>query len=184
MQKSKMITVHLVGRRPLMFDRYAGDNNTQLPVAEKMYLDAQRRLILPAINVFSMLAAENTKSVTKQFFGKQGRSLAQAIMAYTSVEPDDIPILDGDEKPITWNGEFGEQMYVSHHVARLPKGIPNPKERPTLALPWQLKFAVIYMENPTLSINTLEDAYRRGGSVGFGTFRPMFGRYEVVEFSY
>ena len=53
-----------------MFDRYAGDNSTQLPVAEKMYLDSQRRLTLPAVNLFSMLCAENTKSVCRQFFGK------------------------------------------------------------------------------------------------------------------
>ena len=62
--------VVLKGLRSLMFDRYAGDNNTQLPVAEKMYLGKDGALMMPALNILSLLVAENTKSVCRQFFGK------------------------------------------------------------------------------------------------------------------
>ena len=57
----KTIEVVLKGLRPLMFDRYAGDNNTTLPPEEKMYLEDKNRLILPAINLYSWLTAENSK---------------------------------------------------------------------------------------------------------------------------
>ena len=49
----KTFLVRLRGIRPLMFDRYAGDNNTQLPLHEKMYLASDGRLIFPAINLYS-----------------------------------------------------------------------------------------------------------------------------------
>ena len=78
-QESQSIHVRLEGLRPLMFDRYAGDNNTQLPTADRMYLDPQAHLIIPSLNLFSLLAAENTKSVCRQFFGKQGRTIALGI---------------------------------------------------------------------------------------------------------
>lgn len=38
------IRVQASGVRPMLFDRYAGDNNTQLPPEEKMYLTDQGQL--------------------------------------------------------------------------------------------------------------------------------------------
>ena len=132
---NKTIKVQLNGIRPLMFDRYAGDNSTSLPNAEKMYLTDDRQLIIPALNVLSLLAAENGKSVAKVFFGKNWRNIALGISSYTNVNPFEIPVLD-DDGPIYFEG-FNQQISVHKSVARLAKGIPNPKERPLLALPWR-----------------------------------------------
>jgi len=176
------IKVQLSGIRPLMFDRYAGDNNTKLPPEEKMYLDPQRRLIMPAINLFSLLAAENTKSVCRQFFGKQGRTIALGISSYCNIDPFEIPILD-DHGPVVfigWNG----QISLHNAVARLKTGVPNPKERPVLALPWNIRFVIEYQKNTYCSLENLRQAIMMGGTLGLGTFRPFFGRYEVVEFEY
>lgn len=163
-----------------MFDRYAGDNNTQLPVAEKMYLDSGRRLTLPAVNLFSMLCAENTKSVCRQFFGKSGKTIGLGIASYVTITPFEIPICD-DEGPIVFHG-FGEKVYEHKTVARVKGGIPNPKHRPVVATPWNLQFTMEYIENKYCSLENLRQALSIGGMLGVGTFRPFFGRYEVEQF--
>ena len=178
-QQSQLIHVRLEGLRPLMFDRYAGDNTTQLPTADRMYLTDQARLIIPSINLFSLLAAENTKSVCRQFFGKQGKTIALGISSYTTIEPFDIPLCD-DEQQIQFHGWNGQ---ISQHtaVARLKNGIPNPKTRPVIALPWHIEFDVAYVENRHCSFENLRQAFDWGGTLGLGTFRPYFGRYELTQ---
>ena len=174
------IACKLIGVRPLMFDRYAGDNSTQLPVAEKMYLDQQRRLTLPAVNLFSMLCAENTKSVCRQFFGKNGKTIGLGMASYVTINPFEIPICD-DHGPIVFKG-FNEQVYEHRTVARVKGGIPNPKHRPVVATPWNLQFTMDYIENKYCSLENLRQALTMGGMLGVGTFRPFFGRYEVEQF--
>lgn len=175
----KTFQVVLQGLRPLMFDRYAGDNKTQLPAEEKMYLTPDMHLIMPAINIQSLLAAENTKSVCRQFFGRQGKTVALGIASYTSIEPFEIPILD-DSGPILFSG-FNDQIYIHQAVARLAKGIPNPKERPTVRPPWKLEFSVSYIPNEHCTENNLRQAFDMGGILGLGTFRPYYGRYRLVK---
>lgn len=180
MQDKAIIAVRLEGLRPLMFDRYAGDNNTQLPVAEKMYLGPGGALMMPALNILSLLVAENTKSVCRQFFGKNGKTIALGISSYTAIDPFDIPICD-DNGPIRFTGWNG-QISQAKHVARVKGGIPNPKERPVLALPWRIDFTVEYIENKFCSFENLRQAFDMGGTLGLGTFRPMFGRYQLAGF--
>jgi hypothetical protein len=175
-----IMQVRLQGIRPMMFDRYAGDNTTSLPNEEKMYLDTNGRLIIPAINIYSLLGAENTKSVCRQFFGKAGKTIALGIASYSTIEPSDIPIMDN--KGEIYFTEFNAQIYLHKAVARLAKGIPNPKERPTLALPWHLDFNIRYIENKYCTLENLRQALDMGGILGLGTFRPYFGRYELERF--
>jgi hypothetical protein len=171
--------VELAGIRPLMFDRYAGDNSTKLPNEEKMYLTADHHLIMPAINLFSLLCAENGKSVCRQFFGKNGKTIGLGIASYVSINPFEIPIYD-ENGPIIFNG-FNDKIYVLKHVARLAKGIPNSKERPTVGLPWSLRFQFEYIENSYCTLENLRNAIVMGGILGLGTFRPFYGRYEVIN---
>lgn len=178
---TKSIAVRFSGIRPLMFDRYAGDNNTQLPTAERMYLNASRQLILPAINILSLLAAENTKSVCRQFFGKQGKTIALGIASYCLIEPFEIPIED-DNGWIEFTG-WNEQIKIHNAVARLPKGIPNVKVRPVLSLPWHIGFSIQYQDNKFCTLENLRQALTMGGTMGLGTFRPYFGRYELSDWS-
>ena len=110
-----------------------------------MYLNEQSQLMIPAINVYSLLTAENSKSVTRQFFGRQGKTIGLGISSYTNIEPFEIPILD-DDGPIVFHGWNG-QLSVRKDVARVKGGIPNPKTRPVLALPWSVAFTVEYQEN-------------------------------------
>jgi hypothetical protein len=181
MKKTKIL-VTLTGIRPLIFDRYPGDNNTKLPTVDKMYLNSNRGLIIPAINLFSLLAAENTKSVCRQFFGKNGKTVALGIASFVSIEPFEIPILGVNDEPIVFD-KFGGQIVVRKDVARMAKGIPNPKERPQINLPWSLDFELQYIDNDQCSIGNLQMAVSRGGILGLGTFRPYFGRYDLTKWS-
>jgi hypothetical protein len=135
---------------------------------------------MPSINLYSLLCSENGKSVCKQFFGRNGKNIALGIASYTSIEPFDVPILD-DKGSITFT-EFNEQIHAVHHVARLPKGIPNPKDRPQLELPWRVEFMVSYQENKYCTLENLRQAFAMGGILGLGTFRPFYGRYEMTLF--
>lgn len=174
------IQVQISGVRPLLFDRYAGDNNTTLPVEEKMYLTEAGQLILPALNVFSMLCGENTKSVARQFWGRKGKTVALGISAYSDIKPYEIPILD-DDGPIMFTG-FNHQIEVVEHVARLNKGIPNPKVRPQLNLPWQANFTIEYQRNEYCTLEMLRQSVQMGGTIGLGTFRPFYGRFHTTVF--
>src|SRR3989304_7212310 len=124
--QSVKIQVVLEGLRPLMFDRYAGDMQTKLAPEDKMYLDEQNCATMPAKNIYSLLVAENTKSVCRQFFGKSGKTVAMGISAFTNIEPFQIPIYDS-KGPIAFHG-FNDQIQVIKDVARLKPGVPNYKE--------------------------------------------------------
>lgn len=55
--------VKLRGITPIMFDRYAGDNQTKLTWDQKIYLRPNtNQLVLPALNIISFFTAHNTNS--------------------------------------------------------------------------------------------------------------------------
>lgn len=178
-----IIQCQFKGLRPLMFDRYSGDNATSLPATEKMYLTEDQHLIIPAINLFSLLCAELTPSVANKFFGKQGKTISLGIKSYVTIDPFDIPLLD-NSGPIVFD-KWNKQISLHHATARVKKSggliVPNPKDRPVLALPWSMAFAITYQENKHCSLENLRQAFEFGGVLGIGTFRPFFGRYEIVK---
>ena len=178
--KQTDIAVQLVGVRPLMFDRYAGDFNTVLPTIERLYLDEQQRLIIPAINIYSLLCAENTKSVCKMLMGKQGRKIGLGIASYTSIPSFEIAIMrNGVQLAVS---DFGTHIHEHDAVARTKTGTPNNKKRPLVTLPWSLDFVINYVENSHCTLHNLRQVIEFGGILGLGTFRPFYGRYQLTRF--
>jgi hypothetical protein len=88
-----------------------------------------------------------------------------------------------DNGPIRFQGWNG-QISVRKDVARVKGGIPNPKTRPVLALPWYLEFEIEYQDNSYCTLENLRQAVNWGGTLGLGTFRPFFGRYELTGWEY
>ena len=85
-------SVTLRGVNPIMFDRYAGDNQTQLEPQQKMYyLEDLKTLCLPSANISSFLSGENTVSAPRRLFGKRFKDIAQACLSFVSIEPFLIP---------------------------------------------------------------------------------------------
>jgi hypothetical protein len=178
--------VLLRGVRPLMFDRYPGNNTTQLKPEEKFNLNEKYIIVLPSINLYSMLVSENGKSACKQYCGKNWRMVAQCIAAQTLIEPFEIPIFGDNDKPIKFCG-FNEKIKIHNSVARVRKGslsIPSVKIRPMILPPWGLKFNIEIEESKDLSFETMRNLFNHSGNIGIGTFRPFFGRFVVDLFEH
>ena len=179
--------VTLEGIGPMMLDRYAGDNKTTLPVESKMYfLPDGKTLCIPARNLLSFLSAKNSLSVAKLIGGRGYQSLADALLGYTQIEPVNIPLTRNGE-PIVFNGfrdgrDEIAHIYVDKAVARLKGGIPNPKERPVIELPWEMEFIIRVFKNDVFDETLLKTGIMRGGlQMGMGTYRGLFGKFIIKE---
>lgn len=183
-------TVTFTGLTDVMFDRYPGDNSTKLDWYQKVYLKPGTSVIsLPAMNIVSLLSSHNTNSAPKRLRDKRKyKDIANSCLSFVIVSA-----LDGGQYiPFTRNRkpiELGKPsvdrdelsgLYLHRSVARLDKGIPNPKERPTLPLPWALSFSMKILPNREIKeqeiINLMQEA---GLAIGIGTFRGVFGKYAV-----
>ena len=193
---SRLVTIKravtIEGLRPIMFDRYPGDNDTRLSWSEKIYLQPGTNVLaLPAININSAFTSHNTNSFPKRLRDKRKyKDICNACQSFMLVNAFDgseyIPFIR-DGAPIEV-GDFLEdcdpksKLYLHRSVARLDKGIPNPKERPTLPLPWSLEFEVTLVQNSAIKEAEIRNLMIEGGiAVGFGTYRGMFGKFEVTR---
>lgn len=180
-------TVTLEGTAPIMFDRYAGDNDTKLEAWQKLYFGNEKTLILPALNLRSFLSAHNTNSAPKRLLDKRKyKDVANAALSFLDISPYEIPFLR-EGKPITFGKLEGDKdpvsgVYIHRAVARLDKGIPNPKERPVLPLPWALKFTLVLFPNKEIQEQQILNLFENGGrALGLGTFRGVFGKFMVTQ---
>lgn len=183
--------VTLTGLRDIMFDRYAGDNKTQLAWDQKIYLvPGTSILALPVTNISSFLSAHNTNSAPKRLRdARQFKKIANACLSFTSIDGPDghpgyIPFTKKG-RPISV-GKFQDDhdpesgIYLHRSVARLDKGIPNPKERPVLPAPWELTFNLTIFPNKEIKEQEIRNLFEEGGvAIGLGTFRGVFGKFAV-----
>lgn len=178
--------VRLVGITPIMFDRYPGNNDTRLEWYQKLYFGVdEKTLVFPAINITSFLSSHNTNSAPKRLLDKRKfKDVANACLSFISINPTEIKILR-DGKPIEFGKIDGHRdqksgVYLHRSVARLDKGIPNPKERPVLPLPWSLEFELTLYPNSEIQEQQVRHLFEAGGqALGLGTFRGVFGKFRV-----
>ena len=175
----------LCGITDIMFDRYAGDNKTKLEPWQKLYLTEDRTIYIPSLNILSFLSAHNTNSAPKRLRDKrQYKDIANACLSFVSIEPFNIPFIR-DGQPIKF-GRFDvdvdrtSKVYIHRAVARLDKGIPNPKERPVIPLPWALEFWLKIYPNKEIKEQEIQNLFTDGGfALGLGTFRGVFGKFRI-----
>lgn len=181
--------VKLEGTADMMFDRYAGDNDTKLDVWQKFYFAENdgKTLVLPALNLMSFLSAQNTPSAPKRLLDKRKyRETANACLSFVGISPFEIPILRNGV-PIVFRQPTGDKdkqlgFYVHRCVARLKDGIPNPKVRPVIVLPWEIEFTLTILPNMEIQEQQVKMLFAEGGkAIGLGTFRGVFGKFEVVK---
>lgn len=181
-------TVRIRGLTDIMFDRYPGDNDTKLEPWQKLYLGGEngRQIMLPSANIMSFLSAQNTDSAPKRLMDpRKYKIFAQACGSFVTIKPRMVPFLR-DDKTIFFGklvNDLDEEsgIYVDRRVARLEKGIPNPKVRPTLPLPWELEFHLTLLPNRQIQEQQLLNVFTEGLiCLGLGTFRGQFGKAEVV----
>jgi hypothetical protein len=185
--------VTLAGLTDIMFDRYAGDNKTQLEWTQKIYLLPETNILcLPTTNIVSFLSSHNTNSAPKRLRdARQFKKIANACLSFVSIrgngaEKDFIPFARNGKEIIV--GKFGDRkddvsgIYLDRRVARLDKGIPNPKERPVLPLPWELSFTLSIFPNKEIKEQEIINLFVEGGiAIGLGTFRGVYGKFEVSK---
>lgn len=187
--------VILCGTADLMFDRYAGDNNTKLEPYQKLYFQPGDTKVIgiPAANITSFLTAHNTNSAPKRLRDKRKfKDICNACLSFVSISPSFIPLKrdqGGKSVPI----EFGtlsddvdptSGVYIHRSVARLDKGIPNPKVRPVVPLPWELHFDLTIYPNSEVKEVDVQNLLEEGGrALGLGTFRGVFGKFIVGQWS-
>jgi hypothetical protein len=187
--------VTLSGMTEIMFDRYAGDNTTTLSWDQKIYLvPGTDILAFPTSNIVSFLSAHNTNSAPKRLRdARQFKKIANAALSFvmirsTGAHPQYIPFLRNGE--VIRVGKFGDErepesgLYLDRRVARLDKGIPNPKERPVLPLPWSLEFELSILPNTEIKEAEIFNLFKEGGlAIGLGTFRGVYGKFCVEDWN-
>lgn len=181
----------LIGKTPIMFDRFVGMKAKNVPPSQRLYLhpDGSRQLTLPVANILSFFTATNTESATRMIYDPRTyKTVASAIFANVEIGPENM-IFTRAGKPIVFE-EFDQagfdkssRCYVDRRVARLAKGIPNDKIRPVLPLPWSLEFDLTLTPNDSITAQDLANILTEGGKMmGLGTFRKLFGKFEVASF--
>jgi len=177
----------LTGLTDIMFDRYPGDNTTKLEPHQKLYLEPGEPPIigLPALNIMSFLSAHNTNSAPKRLRDKRKyKDIANAMLSFVSIREQFIPLVR-DGKPIIFGKLVHDRdelsgCYVHRSVARLDKGIPNPKVRPVIPCPWGLQFTMDIFPNREIKEQDIINLMEEGGrALGLGTFRGVFGKFTV-----
>ncbi len=180
--------VVLTGTTDIMFDRYSGDNKTVLEPWQRLYLQpGGRQICLPALNIISFMSAENTDSAPKLLMDSRTyKKFCQGFLSYTSISPQWIPF-KRNGNPILLGQKLDEVdpesgVYIHRTVARLAKGIPNPKVRPVLPAPWSLEFELKMFPNSAIQEQQIKNIMSQGGrALGLGTFRKVFGKFEVTS---
>ena len=186
-------SISIRGVTPLMFDRYAGDNQTKLEWSQKIYLrPGTANLCLPTLNLVSFFTAHNTNSAPKRLRDKRiYKGICNAILSFVQITGADNNaeniLIQREGKPITV-GTFTDRLdaesglFLHRAVARLDKGIPNPKERPVLPLPWELNFEITIYPNKEIKEQEIKNLLAEGGmAIGLGTFRGVFGKFEITR---
>lgn len=194
-------TVRIRGTRAIIFDRYAGDNETKLEPWQKLYLGGPdgKTVCLPTENIMSFLSAQNTDSAPKRLLDpRKYKNFALACGSFVDISPIDTPGEPGlipflrDNKPIIFgkidgknhNGNLCDTstgIWIQHSVARLKDGIPNPKIRPVLPTPWELEFFLTLYPNKQVQEQQLMNIFEEGLiCLGLGTWRGRYGKGEII----
>lgn len=177
-------SVVLRGIRPIMFDRYAGDNDTQLTPEKKMYYGADgKTVVIPSQNILGMLGSNFFDCATKRKYGKARETKTNAVQGFLDITPVRIPIMC-DGKAIVFQ-EFGKDgFYIDESTARIKKSanqfVPNFKIRPVLDLPWSLEFDIELYPNDEITMKDVQDLFELGGLyIGIGTWRGRYGKMVI-----
>ena len=133
----------------------------------------------------SFLSAHNTNSAPKRLRDKRKyKDIANACLSFLDIEEQFIPLLR-DGKPICFNKFDGDKdnlsgAYIHRSVARLDKGIPNPKIRPVVPMNWEVAFTLTFFPNKEIQEQEVLNLFEDGGrALGLGTFRGVYGKFYV-----
>ena len=179
------IDVKIGGIAPIMFDRFVDHSKEARPADQKLYLAEKNIVVLPTENLLTFLAGENPAGCAKVFEGKRNKEYIRIIHSHVFFGSVQAPFLDEKVRDIQFNG-FKGRFYIYEAAPRTKQGNLSIKQeikpRPVLKMPWFLKFEIQLVNNNLIDSTKLKNWFAAGGiQIGIGTYRPRFGRFEVLE---
>ena len=186
------IKVELTGVTDLMFAAYRGDRKELLP-AERMYLQDDGQLYIPAGNIGSMLyfAFDRALEFRYKAMGATKKDLEVVAPSVIQISPARIDVLSsGTPTNVSVGFGKGSPLYLDERKAggsagggnnKLP---PHMEVRPVLRVPWSVKFDVRLLENEFIrDEKELNKWFATAGTyAGLGAGRKIgFGRFDVTR---
>ncbi len=200
--QTKTIHVKLIGDAPLKRNGVMGTRSPrprtygvgEIPEAityqhvENLmhYEPGQPHLVWPSANIEAFFTKEKSGAINR-YEGRKGKALANKAQAKIFIDPE-YPRLTSGGKPVVPNGFDGDGLDKKANMrADVDKAIVKNgfviTVRPVLLLPWEIEFDITLIPDAEISAEKLEYWLRQGGKeIGFGSYRPKFGRFTVVEF--
>jgi len=181
------IGVRLVGLADIIFDRFIDHSKVRRPPEQKLYLAANNLLVLPQDNLTAFLFGDDPPGCARTFEGKAGKSYLRMGLSHVFIKEALVPFLDADGQEIQFS-EFETPFWIHRGSPRVKQGSRSikqeMKERPVLKEPWGLVFTIQLIKNTLINENKLCNWFMAGGlQIGLGTYRPRFGRFEVLEWN-
>lgn len=182
------VEVCLQGLSDIMFDRFYDHSKNERPPEAKMYYDPDRSdnaVVMPAENIWSFLFAELNQGCARKFEGKKGKEYLAFGQSHIAITPEYIPF-SVDKKPIIFK-EFGDKFRIFQQSAptKLSGGgmiKQEAKKRAILKMPWELEFTLTIFKNDRVDADKMFEWFQKGGIlIGFGTYRPRFGRFSIKK---
>ena len=176
--------VKIKGVKPLLVSRITEEDlkpasrkrsSTPDPESEakkRLYLNQEGEPCIPAKNIKAMIRDAGAQFKLPQRFS----TYKSMIKAGIDIEPELVPITDPN------NGKSAEWK-IDIQIGRLP----GKSSRVLVIRPrfdsWQLEFKIINRDPEILKEDILRKILEEGGKwYGLGSYRPEFGRFEVIEF--
>ena len=182
----KRIQVKIEGFKPLLFNKFCGIKDEEVPTERKFDYDDKgvfienTRLYNFLFDVGDTAGSRNTIGAIKMFTGRKHKELIIKGNSCIGIEPMEI-YLTRAGKNIKFEG-FGKNG-IDEKEAKTGKGKPQIVKRPLINNPWEAEVQINLTENDDISFQDLEGWFGRGGMIiGLGAWRPRFGQFIVKEF--
>lgn len=181
--KLQKIQVTLEGWSDIMFDRFVDHSKEQRPPEQKLYLIADNQLVIPSENIYGLLFGENPMGCVARFEAKKKKDYLAFGQSHLFIDSAYIPFTDISGNPITFDG-FNNNFYIYESAPRTKSGSlsikQEVKKRPVLKTPWMISFSITLLKNDLINdVKVYNWLVGGGATIGIGTHRPRFGRFQV-----
>jgi hypothetical protein len=179
------IRVKLSGLSEIMVDKFIDHSRERRPPEQKLYLGEGNTLVLPQDNIDAFMFGDDPPGCARTFEGKAGKQYMRMGAAHVFITEAVIPFT-ANGKPVIFTGFEDGKLWIHKGSPRVKQGSRSikqeMKERPVLKRPWEIEFNMTVIKNTLIDENKLHNWFEVGGmQIALGTYRPKFGRFEVVE---
>ncbi|MDE1821192.1 MAG: hypothetical protein KGJ23_07845 [Euryarchaeota archaeon] len=183
MRESETYRVAIRGTRPLLQHRYpvklGGEPKKsktvvptpQVEAEQSLFRDEKVGIYEPSDHVEGLLVAASKDHLVE---GRGKKTYKGFVRSGLRVEPDMIPLLNGEGKPAkTYDIDVRRAVVMGRGITRA---------RPKFS-EWRLEFTIQNLDPANMSAPQVREFLENGGfSKGLGDYRPKFGTFEVESF--